>query len=158
MGKWSAFADKFPTLPEDPSRLEAMQAELQALEGRSLADLAGIQDIADQDRKAAEDEASRATLRRDAARLLLAKGIKAAGLESIRANGFTYTPSIEPHAVVVDKAALMAYGMAGHPEVLTYAPGTIKTLLKSFLEGDGDPLPGVDAYMKPTFSRTKSSK
>lgn len=157
MGKWTHLKDTYPTLPEDPSRLEAMQAHLDRFREMLPAELAAVHDAADARRKAYEADVEQATLERDAARMVLATKIQNAGLESIKVNGYNYTPTTEPFPNVTDKAALLAYGMDGHPEILTYAHGTVKTLLKAHLEGEGDKLPGVDIYMKPALSRTKAS-
>lgn len=157
MGKWDGLRTTYQELPEDPKRLDALKAHLDALRDLPLADLAAAHDAADDERKRLEDDASVAGLRRDAARILLADRARNTGQDRLTIGGYNYTPTTDPWPVVKDKTALMDYAREKAPELITYAHGAVKTALKSFLEGDGEQPAGVDIFWKPGLSRTKAS-
>lgn len=156
MGKWDALKDKFPALPADAGRMDLLKAHLDAWRDKTTAELVDLYEARRSEQEELQDLAKAKGLEAEAAETLLLEKIAAVGMDRITRNGRNYTPVTEPWPVIQDKAALLAYGTNGHPEVLTYAHGTVKSLMKAFLEGEGEKLPGVDVYMKHSLSRTKA--
>lgn len=160
MGKWDGFKDKYPALPDDPKRADALRKVLDERREQPIAEIVAAHDAADARRAELEDQISQATLERDACRILMRGYCETTKQQRLTIDGFNYTPSSEPYPVVIDKAAFMEHARTAAPELLSYAHGTLKTVIKSALEGkDGFSVPpGVDVFMAPTFSRTKAAK
>lgn len=96
--------------------------------------------------------------RQKAARIVLTEKMENEGVDSMRAVGYTWTPSVEPYPNIEDKAAYQAWARKHMPDTMTVPHQTTKATVKQCLEND-EPLPdGVGLYLEATFSRRKAGK
>jgi hypothetical protein len=153
MGKWSALAEKFPELPYD----EVLQRHAEGL--AASATVSDLTELINETRTAKDEieaslKATTAELEIQSRALLMVMARD--HLESVVANGYKWTPKIEPYPQITDRAALRAWVDRMMPEALTLPFQTLTSNVKAALEGSGPMPEGVDVFLKKSFTRTKS--
>lgn len=151
MGKWSKLATEFPALPYD----EKVRAQADALRGTSIDGLTSAINDERLAKERLEDELKATNTNLEALYVALEEARLAANLDGFSANGYRWTPTIEPYPQVKDRVALRAWADEHIPEGLQLPWQTLRSMTKDALE-TGEPLPeGVEVYMKKAFTRTK---
>jgi len=131
-------------------------AECEALRGKSIDLLTAEYNILSEEKANVTTHLSAVNLQLAAYERVLDETLEQEHLESVKANGHTWTRSPEPYPKVEDAAALRAWAQRTMPDALALHSGTLKSVVKAALES-GDVLPdGVTAYMKNGISRRRS--
>jgi hypothetical protein len=155
--KWGHLVGTLPDAPADPSYGDALGARVEALQGTPLKDLVAQYNAADEAVTEADRVLAEKNFEKEALTRALTRALEAAGLDSIAAEGYTFTPVPEPKPSVKDRAVFLAWAREHYPDNLMMHHQTLSSLVKSSLEGDGSPMPpGVDVFMTRRLSRTKA--
>jgi len=156
MGKWTALRSKLPALPAEATYGDALMTMCESVRGMSLDELTSAYNAFVEEKAAFNEELSRVNLALAAYERVLDETLEQENLESVKANGHTWTRSPEPYPKVEDAALLRAWAQRTMPDALALHSGTLKSVVKAALE-NGDVLPdGVTAYMKNGISRRRS--
>lgn len=156
MGKWTALRSTLPALPAEATYGDALTTACLILRGSSIDDLTADYNTLHEEKAALTQQLSDVNLRLAAHERVLDETLEQEHLESVKANGHTWTRSPEPYPKVEDAAALRAWAQRTMPDALALHSGTLKSVVKAALE-NGDVLPdGVTAYMKNGISRRRS--
>ncbi len=156
MGKWTALRSTLPALPAEATYGDALTTACLILRGSSIDDLTADYNTLHEEKAALTQQLSDVNLRLAAHERVLDETLEQEHLESVKANGHTWTRSPEPYPKVEDAAALRAWAQRTMPDALALHSGTLKSVVKAALE-TGDVLPdGVTAYMKNGISRRRS--
>ena len=156
MGKWTALRSTLPALPAEATYGDALMAECEVLRGKTIDALTAEYNILSEEKTAVSTHLSAVNLQLAAYERVLDETLEQENLESVKANGHTWTRSPEPYPKVEDAAALRAWAQRTMPDALALHSGTLKSVVKAALE-TGDVLPdGVTAYMKNGISRRRS--
>ncbi len=159
MGKWSYLKkqDRFQPLPPDPKTWEQIREKVDALRGTSIVSLA--ESINGFEERKAELTAELKEVNKEitAHERALSNKMENDGLESVVAAGYRWTPSPEPFAQIADPAAFMAWVRENMPDSLSLNEKIRQSLVKGAIEKNEPLPPGLDVYMKESFSR-KASK
>ena len=156
MGKWTALRSTLPALPAEATYGDALMAECEVLRGKTIDTLTDTYNAFTEEKAGLTQELARVNLKLAAYERVLDETLEQENLESVKANGHTWTRSPEPYPKVEDAAALRAWAQRTMPDALALHSGTLKSVVKAALE-TGDVLPdGVTAYMKNGISRRRS--
>lgn len=155
MGKWSAISDKFPALPGDPSRQDALTAALDALKDKSVAELSELYNAADDRKKQIAKDEKAVNFDLEVFTRAFDAKLDAEDLESVVTNGYRYTPTPEPFAQVTDKVKFLEWAHQEMRDNLNIHSGTLNAVVKAALESGAELPPGVDVYIKRGIHRTK---
>lgn len=160
MGKWTKLAESgtYANQPGDPTRADAVNAELDKLKDKTTAELADLYNAADKRKKDAAAEEKAANFDLEVLTKALDRNLKNTGLDSVVTNGYRYTPTPEPYATVSDKAAFLAWAHEHMRDNLDIAWATLNAVVKSDLESGAELPPGVDVYIKRGIHRTKQKE
>jgi hypothetical protein len=155
VSKWAWLKDRFPALPADPSYGDAIIAQVEAYRELPLAEIAEAYNDCEEEIAERERELKEVKMRREAAERAMHQQMEAAGLDSVTVAGFKWTPKVEPYPSVKDKAAFRAWAGEKMPDNLSLPFPTLKSVVKEALESGEELPPGIDVYLKGSFSRTK---
>lgn len=181
--KYGHLKGKVPAPPTE--RDEAIEAALRPLQGKSMQALALLYNT--QKAKAAilarHAKARKAVI--DALEMVMLRNLESAGLDGIKAEGFTWSPSFEPFPVCEDPDAIVKYFEEnGLEDQLKLTKTELAGRLKSFVKDESvngelefgtkeitDPdgsirevpdvrskIPGVRVFLQSALSRVKSSR
>lgn len=154
-GKWAYLKGQLPTLPADPSYGQALMAQIDTYRELPLAEIAAAYNDLDEELEEREQELKDLKLRREAAERAMDQKMDAAGLESVTAAGYRWTPKIEPYPQVKDKSALRVWIDEHMRDNLSLPFQTLKATVKAALEAGDELPPGVEVFLKRSFTRTK---
>lgn len=156
MGKWSSLkkSNRFEPLPEDPKRWEVLRKIVDGLRGSSLQSLAESLNGFEARKSELNAELKEVNLKIDAHERALAQLMESQGLESVVVAGYRWTPSPEPYAQVADPVAFNAWVREHMPDALSLNEKIRQSLVKKAIEKNEALPPGLDVYMKESFSRT----
>lgn len=163
MGKWTELADRtkadgtpvYPALPGDPTRQDALNAALDALKSKSVAELSELYNAADDRKKQIEKDEKTVNFDLEVLTRALNDKLKEDDIESVVTNGYRYTPKPEPYAQVTDKATFLEWAHAEMRDNLNLPWQTLNAVVKAALESGAELPPGVDVYIKRGIHRTK---
>lgn len=166
MGKWSHLETatdeqgrpKYQEAPPSPNeayntRVFSRVDELSRLEFKALAD---VYEAAYQEEERAEAVKKAASFETEAAERALLRKMRDLGMERVSINGRSLTPSVEPYANTIDKAALIEFMIRTQPLNLLVHHGTLSSLVKQAISGEAEMPPGVDVFLKKRLLRPKS--
>lgn len=173
MGKWSFIKDVFPAVAEDSAYEEKVRVAREALM-KPLYERARGGDMTEVRREAArmydelreekdrlEEATSAVNLKIAALERVVLEGMEAAGVESFKGGGFTYTDYWEPTCKVVDKIALLRWiDKKKMREMLTLPYPTLLAFVKEqIIRGPDGLMPdGVEVQARRSLRRVKSGK
>jgi len=154
--KWAHLKEKLPALPVDPSYEEALVSQMAVYQGMNLAYVAQEYNDLEEELAEREKEIQRMKLQLEAASRVLGQKMEDASLESAVMAGYKWTPKFEPYPQVKDKAALRAWVDDHMSDNLSLPFMTLKSVVKDALEAGDELPPGVEVFLKRSFSRTKA--
>lgn len=157
MGTWSGLVGKIEDLPQEPNeRTQKLFAQVDSLlETSTTTEIAAILNRAHEAKAAASEAEKTANFDIEAAEIALRKAMERDGLESMVTDGYRFTPKPEPYPKVDDKPALLAWALEHMRDNLALHHKTLVALVKEALESGSELPPGVDVFLKRSFTRTK---
>lgn len=156
MGTWTKLkkSNRFQPLPEDPKRWEVLRKIVDELRGSSLQSLAESLNGFEERKEALTAELKEVNLKIDGYERALGQLMESQGLESVVMAGYRWTPKPEPYAQVADPVAFNAWVREHMPDALSLNERVRQSLVKKAIEKNEPLPPGLDVYMKESFSRT----
>lgn len=155
MGKWSHLVGKVPNLPVDPSYEQALYARVDELSTLDKADLAERYALLDQVKNTLDKASKDLDFDMTAITMLMSKRFQDEGLESAVIGGYRWTPKPDPYAQVKDKAEFLKWALEHMQSNLQIPWPTLNSIVKANLESGEELPPGVDVFLKRSFTRTK---
>ena len=154
MGKWSSLKGQYPELPWE----EKVRAAAAVIADEPVHEIVAMLNIHEQRKAEAERDLAAIKLDVETYERALIAAMERDGLESIKAHGHHWTPSIEPYPQQEDKLALREFFDQHMPEALQIPWQTLKSLTKDALENGKALPPGVKVFLKPSISRRKAKE
>jgi hypothetical protein len=161
MGVWTKL-DNAGTYKERPveepgsEREQKLYAEVDRLKVLPLTEIVAAIEAAKAKKAAATALEKEGNFELQAADTAMQRAMKAQGLETVVVGGWRCTPSPEPYGQVKDKAQLLDWALEHMRDNLSLHHGTLQSLVKSALKGEGELPPGLDIYMGRSISFTKA--
>lgn len=185
--KYASLRGKIPEEPRPPSPKDEKIKEFQKkYTDRTLLNLTKEYNRLDKESGDAADKLAGVNLELEAVELLLRGQLDAAGADSVKMNGFTWSPKVEPYPSAEDPALIIEYFKDnGMEDQLTLKAGELATRLKTFVKEEAlaneliieqktvadevtgeertvtevrSKIPGVKVFLKSSLSRVKSGK
>jgi hypothetical protein len=155
MGAWSHLVDTVPELPEDPSRQDKFRARLSELASFDVNALTVLLNEQEEEKEILAKQTKAVDFEIETLERALRYRLKEQNLDSVIANGYRWTPSPEPYPSVKDKVPFTNWVIEHMRDNVQLHHGTLKSVVKNALQGEGEMPPGVDIFLKYRFARTK---
>lgn len=152
--KWAYLQDRFPTLPANPKHREGLAAQMGVYQDLPIAEIAEAYNDLTEEKAEREKELADVDLRLEAALRALHQKMADAKMDGVIAAGYLWTPKLKPYPSVKNKAEFLAWAKEKMPDNLTMHHGTLTSTVCDALEENKPLPPGVDVFLKPSFSRT----
>ncbi len=153
--KWAHLKDQFPALPMAPAYGDVLTAQMEAFRAMPMAQVAEEYNDLAEELAEREQEVKELKLKLEAAERVLDQQMEATGLDSAVIAGYRWTPKVEPYPLVTDKSVLRDWVDSHMPDNLALPFQTLRSVVKDALEAGDQLPPGVDVFLKRSFSRTK---
>lgn len=155
--KWSALVGKYPYLQERASAYEdGINQKARELVTLPMGDLTAAYRAAAKAEEDADDVLRLAKAETEACTRALFQRMEQDGLEGVVIGDEMFSPTVEPYPQVKDKGVFLKWAIAEHEGNLMMHAGTLKSICKSAIEGEGDMPPGVDMFLKRKLTPRKA--